>query len=144
MSAAYTIRVRKFLSNPLLERKQFVLEVLHPERANVSKSELKEKLSKLFKVADDKCIILFGFQTAFGGGRSSGFGLIYDSLAACQKFEKRYVFKNFLNLSDLFCILVIVWCVVVSFLNVKTLLVAVLRRISRIVRKKLEELKRQS
>ncbi|XP_053991277.1 uncharacterized protein LOC128883196 [Hylaeus volcanicus] len=90
MSAAYTIRVRKFLSNPLLERKQFVLEVLHPERANVSKSELKEKLSKLFKVADDKCIILFGFQTAFGGGRSSGFGLIYDSLASCQKFEKRY------------------------------------------------------
>lgn len=89
MSAAYTLRVKKFLVNPLLERKQFALEVVHPERANVPKAEMKERLAKVFKVADEKCIILFGFKTAFGGGRSSGFGVIYDNLAACKKFEKR-------------------------------------------------------
>lgn len=39
-----TIRTRKFLTNRLLQRKQFVLDVLHPGRPNVSKKELKERL----------------------------------------------------------------------------------------------------
>lgn len=90
MSAGYTIKIRKFFLNSLLERRQFVVDVAHPERANVSKAELKEKLAKLFKVQDERCIILFGFRTTFGGSRSSGFALIYNNLIACQKFEKRY------------------------------------------------------
>jgi small subunit ribosomal protein S24e len=36
-SPAVTLRTRKFMTNRLLSRKQFVLEVLHPGRANVSK-----------------------------------------------------------------------------------------------------------
>jgi small subunit ribosomal protein S24e len=36
-SAAVTLRTRKFMTNRLLARKQFVLEVIHPGRANVSK-----------------------------------------------------------------------------------------------------------
>jgi len=44
MSGSCTIRTRKFLTNRLLQRKQFVLDVLHPGRANVSKDELKERL----------------------------------------------------------------------------------------------------
>jgi hypothetical protein len=36
-TAAVTLRTRKFMTNRLLSRKQFVLEVLHPGRANVSK-----------------------------------------------------------------------------------------------------------
>ncbi|MCD7461887.1 ribosomal 40S subunit protein S24B [Datura stramonium] len=39
---AVTIRTRKFMTNRLLARKQFVIDVLHPGRANVSKAELKE------------------------------------------------------------------------------------------------------
>ncbi|KAF5191342.1 40S ribosomal protein S24 [Thalictrum thalictroides] len=42
---AVTIRTRKFMTNRLLSRKQFVIDVLHPGRPNVSKAELKEKLS---------------------------------------------------------------------------------------------------
>ena len=34
---AVTLGTRKFMTNRLLSRKQFVLEVLHPGRANVSK-----------------------------------------------------------------------------------------------------------
>lgn len=85
----YTIKIKKFITNPLLERKQFAIDVVHPNRANISKSELKERLSKLYKVSDSNCIILFGFKTAFGGSRSSGFGLIYDNLMSCKRFEKR-------------------------------------------------------
>ena len=35
-------------------------------------------------------IVLFGFKTAFGGGRSSGFGLIYESIDAAKKFEPKH------------------------------------------------------
>ena len=34
--------------------------------------------------------MLFGFKVAFGGGRSTGFGMIYDSLVAAKKFEPKY------------------------------------------------------
>ena len=42
------------------------------------------------QVADPSCILLYGFKVAFGGGRSTGFGMIYDSLAAAKKFEPKY------------------------------------------------------
>ena len=38
MSApAATVRTRKFMTNRLMSRKQFIIDVLHPGRANVSK-----------------------------------------------------------------------------------------------------------
>merc|ERR1711998_713839 len=85
-----TVRCRKFLTNRLLQRKQFVVDVLHPGRANVGKSELKEKLMSMYKVSDENLISLFHFRTQFGGGKSTGFGLIYDSLDAFKKFEPEY------------------------------------------------------
>jgi small subunit ribosomal protein S24e len=87
---ACTVRTRKFMTNRLLARKQFVIDVLHPGRANVSKAELKEKLSKVYDVRDPQSIFVFGFRTQFGGGKSTGFGLIYDSVDAAKKFEPKY------------------------------------------------------
>jgi len=86
---AATIRTRKFMTNRLLQRKQFVVDVLHPGRANVSKVELREKLAKLYKAEKD-AVSVFGFKTAFGGGKSTGFGLVYDSADAAKKFEPKY------------------------------------------------------
>lgn len=63
---------------------------MHPGRANVPKSELTEKLTKMYKVSDPSTIFLFGFSTHFGGGKSTGFGVIYDSLTAAKKFEPIY------------------------------------------------------
>ncbi|XP_066325233.1 small ribosomal subunit protein eS24z-like [Miscanthus floridulus] len=80
---AVTLRTRKFMTNRLLARKQFVLEVLHPGRANVSKAELKEKLAKMYEVKDPNCIFVFKFRTHFGG-------LIYDNLDSAKKFEPKY------------------------------------------------------
>merc|ERR1711998_711328 len=71
-----TIRTRKFMTNRLLSRKQFVIDVLHPGRANVGKSELKEKLAKMYNCKDEQLIFCFSFRTQFGGGKSTGFGLI--------------------------------------------------------------------
>ena len=33
---------------------------------------------------------MFGFRTVFGGGRSTGFCLIYDTLDAAKKFEPKF------------------------------------------------------
>merc|ERR1719269_405374 len=82
--------MRKFISNPLLGRRQFVVDVIHPGASNISKKDLAQKLSSMYKVQDNQCIQLFGFKTAFGGGRSTGFGLIYENLDKMKKFEPRY------------------------------------------------------
>merc|ERR1712023_228424 len=95
VSESVTIRTKKFITNQLLQRKQFVVEVIHPGAAGVSKADLKEKLAKMYKVADSGCILLFGFKVAFGGGRSTGFGMIYDSLVAAKKFEPKYRLTRF-------------------------------------------------
>ncbi|KAI5060525.1 hypothetical protein GOP47_0024945 [Adiantum capillus-veneris] len=85
-----TVRTRKFMTNRLLARRQFVVDVLHPGRANVSKAELKEKLAKLYEVRDPQSVFVFGFRTQFGGGKSTGFGLIYDNVESAKKYEPKY------------------------------------------------------
>ncbi|KDQ63741.1 hypothetical protein JAAARDRAFT_189281 [Jaapia argillacea MUCL 33604] len=88
-SAPVTLRTRKFITNRLLARRQFIVDVLHPSRPNVSKSELQEKLAAVYKSQKDR-VVCFGFRTHFGGGRSTGFALIYDDEAAQKKFEPKY------------------------------------------------------
>lgn len=44
----------------------------------------------MFKGADLKATVLFGFKTTFGGGRSSGFGFIYDDVEALKSVEPRH------------------------------------------------------
>ncbi|KAI4149446.1 MAG: hypothetical protein LQ340_004621 [Diploschistes diacapsis] len=84
-----TLRTRKFIRNPLLGRKQMVVDVLHPNRANVSKDELRTKLSEMYKAAKDQ-VSVFGFRTQYGGGKSTGFALVYDSVEALKKFEPHH------------------------------------------------------
>ena len=88
-SAPVTLRTRKFITNRLLARRQFVVDVLHPARPNVPKAELSERLAAMYKTHKDR-VVTFGFRTQFGGGRSTGFALIYDDEASQRKFEPRY------------------------------------------------------
>lgn len=64
-------------------------DVLHPNRANVSKDELRQKLAELYKANKDQ-VSCFGFRTQYGGGKSTGFALIYDSHEVMKKFEPHY------------------------------------------------------
>jgi small subunit ribosomal protein S24e len=65
------------------------VDILHPSRPNVSRAELSEKLAGIYKTDKDR-VVTFGLQTQFGGGRSTGFALIYDDEAAQKKFEPKY------------------------------------------------------
>lgn len=66
-----------------------VVDILHPNKASVSKTEICERLAKIYKSTPD-VVIAFGFRCHFGGGRSTGFALIYDSLDFLKKFEPKY------------------------------------------------------
>ena len=87
--SAVVIKTRKYKRNPLLSRRQMIVDVIHPGRANVPRAELQEVLAGMFN-ANPKHTIMFGFRTKFGGGKSTGFGLIYDNEEACLKFEPKY------------------------------------------------------
>ena len=84
-----TIRTRKFMTNRLLCRKQMIVDVMHPGRSSVPKTEIREKLAKMYKTTSD-VVFVFGFRTNFGGGKSSGFGLVYDTLDFAKKFEPKH------------------------------------------------------
>jgi small subunit ribosomal protein S24e len=45
---------------------------------------------QMYKVKDVTTIMIFGFRTAFGGGKSTGFALIYDSVEVARKFEPKF------------------------------------------------------
>ena len=47
---AVTVMVRKFMTNRLLNRKQMIVDVVHPGLPSVSKEQLAEKLAKKYKV----------------------------------------------------------------------------------------------
>jgi small subunit ribosomal protein S24e len=66
-----------------------VVDVIHPNRATVSKQEIREKLAKAYKTQKD-LIFIFGVKTQFGGGKSTGFGLIYDTLDHAKKIEPKH------------------------------------------------------
>ena len=66
-----------------------VLDVFHTNDGGCSKTELREYIASKFRCEQDN-IQLFGFHTKFGGGRTSGFALIYDNRDSIKLLEKKY------------------------------------------------------
>jgi len=46
--------------------------------------------SQMHKGAKAETTFLFGFRTAFGGGKTTGFALIYDTVEDAKKFEPKH------------------------------------------------------
>jgi small subunit ribosomal protein S24e len=84
-----TIKTRRLRVNKLLARRELLLDVYHEGKANVSQKELRELVSAKFHW-EPKNIVLFGFKTVFGGNRSTGFVLAYDSQQYLVKYEPLY------------------------------------------------------
>jgi len=67
---------------------------------NVSKEAVKDKLSTMLKVKME-AIQVFGLKTKFGGGRSSGFALVYDSQDAKKKYDFTHRMLKVRKIADL-------------------------------------------
>ena len=61
------------MSDTLLQWKQVIVDILHPRKATVPKTETEVKLGKMYKITSD-VIFVFGFRTHFGGVKAAGFG----------------------------------------------------------------------
>ena len=87
------VYTRKMINNPLLGRRQVHIELIHPDMGSIPKTQIKEKLSSMFKT-DVQAISVFGVKSKFGGGRSSAFGLIYSNVDARKKFDSKLSLKR--------------------------------------------------
>merc|ERR1712139_547344 len=90
-----TIRPRKLLTNRLLQRRQMILDVHHAGLATPNKETLKEMISEYLSKAkghkaSKEATSIFGIKTVFGGGKSSCFALVYDSVDAAKKHEPKH------------------------------------------------------
>ena len=66
-----------------------LLDVFQPGKATVPETESREKLAKAYKPTPD-VIFVFGFRAHFGGGKTTGFGVIYDSLDDAKQSEPKH------------------------------------------------------
>ncbi|VFV19730.1 40s ribosomal protein s24, partial [Lynx pardinus] len=59
--------------------------------AKVPKTEIREKLAKMYKTTHHKDVIFIcGFRTHFGGGKTTGSAMIYDSWDYAKKNKHKH------------------------------------------------------
>ena len=80
----------------LRDVKDMVIDVLHPGKATVPETEIWEKLARMYQTTPD-VIFIFGLRIHFVGGKTAGFGMIYDSLHYAKKEPKHRLTKHGLN-----------------------------------------------
>ena len=56
---------------------------------DISKDDLRKRLSEIYKV-EKNTVSVFGLRTHYGGGKTTGFALIYDTYEDLKKFEPHY------------------------------------------------------
>ena len=67
--------------------------MIHPEMANVPKAQIKAKLAHMLKAKEEN-VAIFGLKTKFGGGRSTGFATIYDSVDLRKKYDSKKMLRR--------------------------------------------------
>jgi small subunit ribosomal protein S24e len=89
MSTNPVLRVRKFVTNTLLDRKQFVIDLKHPGAKAPTRDEIKDLVAKKLK-ASKELVVVFGLETHFGGGKTTGFAFIYNTQDALKQVEPKH------------------------------------------------------
>ena len=66
-----------------------IVDIIHPGKTTPSRKLVRQKLGKFYKTKMEH-VVCFGFRTQFGGGKTTGFALIYDNLDVLKKHEPKY------------------------------------------------------
>ncbi|CAK68280.1 unnamed protein product (macronuclear) [Paramecium tetraurelia] len=85
----FIVKTRKVLLNKLLNRRQLSVELLHPNKPTPSQESVVKELAQKYK-ADERNVVVYGLRTTFGGNRTTGFALIYDTQQYLMKFEPKF------------------------------------------------------
>lgn len=78
MNDTVIVKIRRFMTNHLPQKKQMVAYALHSGKPTALKKEIWPLLAKVHKTIPD-AIVAFGFRTHYGGGKTTGLGMIYES-----------------------------------------------------------------
>lgn len=68
--------------------------------ANVPKAQIKTKLAQILKSKEEQ-IAIFGLKTKFGGGRTTGFATIYDSVDLRKKYDSKKMLRRVSIMSNI-------------------------------------------
>jgi small subunit ribosomal protein S24e len=90
LTVAVVVQTSKVINNPLLNRKQMVVRVAHPGLKAPSRIALRDAIAKNFKLKDATTVITYGLRTEIGGGKTTGFALIYNSAKDVKDIELRF------------------------------------------------------
>lgn len=63
------------------------LEIINPDSGILTKKQVADKLAKVINLKNSECITIFGMKAKFGGGRTSAFALVYDSVESKTKYD---------------------------------------------------------
>ena len=89
MAKSFVIRIRKFSTNKVLDRKQFHIDVFNADHENASRKDVAGEVARKYKVPVEN-VIIFNLESKFGGGRSTGLGFIYNSKDSLLKVEPKH------------------------------------------------------
>lgn len=53
----------------------------------MTRKQVADKLAKVMNLKNSECITIFGMKAKFGGGRTSAFALVYDSVESKTKYD---------------------------------------------------------
>ena len=73
------------------------MEIIHTSKVNIPKAQSEENIAKKYKI-DAQNVAVYGLKFKFGGGRPTGFALVYDSVDARKAYDQ----KAFLRRDGLF------------------------------------------
>lgn len=74
------------MTNRLLRQERTATHGLHPAKATLPKTEVREKLAAMYKTAPD-AIVAFGFRALLVGGETTGCAMMRESLDYAKKNE---------------------------------------------------------
>ncbi|CAL5978722.1 HIN_023833 [Hexamita inflata] len=85
-----SLKFKQVVNNPVLQRTQCIVNVYHTGKHYGKLEDVRAVVCQKFKVADPKCVTLYGFETRFGGDVSTGFCCIYKNIEALKNCEPAY------------------------------------------------------
>lgn len=89
MTLSCVVRLRKMLKNPLLDRLQFQIQILHEGTAAPTRKQVQQIISEKQRVQAEHVVVM-SLKTQFGGNKSEALGFVYNSKDSMMKFEPKH------------------------------------------------------
>lgn len=89
MTSSCVVRLRKTVKNPLLDRNQYQISLIHEGAAAPTTKQVQQQIAQKLRVNAEQVVVM-QMKTQFGGSRSEAQGLVYHSKDSLMKFEPKH------------------------------------------------------